>query len=147
MANFDGNPSCAFHAERITAYGAANANFKADMLMSGLVSIPKHQKLVLMDLAYLHALSILDGRGNSGSMQQEALRTQSLNTLRSQGISLSVPPTRGCWVSVCQFHQHGGVGGTDNNNGIEGRWGGLKKFDYGNSGSTAGHFYGLLNFA
>jgi hypothetical protein len=33
---------------------------------------------------------------------------------------------------------HGGVGGTNNNNGTEGRWGGLKKFICCNSGSTAG---------
>ncbi len=39
MTNFDGNLSCVFDAERIAAYGAANANFKADMLMP--VSIPK----------------------------------------------------------------------------------------------------------
>ncbi len=32
--------SCAFDAERIAAYGAANANFKEDMLLRGAVSIP-----------------------------------------------------------------------------------------------------------
>ncbi len=31
---------------------------------------------------------------------------------------------------------HGGVGGTNNNNGTEGRWGGAKKFICGNSCST-----------
>ena len=46
-----GNLSCAFDAERIAAYGAANANFKEDMLLRGAVSIPKLQPLVLMDLA------------------------------------------------------------------------------------------------
>ncbi len=47
--------SCAFDAERIAAYGAANANFKEDMLLKGSVSIPKLQQLVLMDIAYFHA--------------------------------------------------------------------------------------------
>jgi len=40
---------------------------------------------------------------------------------------------RGNWTKG-----HGGVGGTNNNNGTEGRWGGAKKFICGNSGSTAG---------
>jgi hypothetical protein len=39
---------------------------------------------------------------------------------------------RGNWTKG-----HGGVGGTNNNNGTEGRWGGAKKFICGNSGSTA----------
>ena len=40
---------------------------------------------------------------------------------------------RGNWTKA-----HAGVGGTNNNNGTEGRWGGLKKFVCGSSGSTAG---------
>ncbi len=40
---------------------------------------------------------------------------------------------RGNWT-----RGHGGVGGTNNNNGTEGRWNGLKKFMCGSSGSTAG---------
>jgi hypothetical protein len=47
--------SCAFDAERITAYGEANAKFKTDMLLPGSISLPKLQNLVLMDLAYLRA--------------------------------------------------------------------------------------------
>ena len=40
---------------------------------------------------------------------------------------------RGNWTKA-----HAGVGGTNNNNGTEGRWDGLKKFVCGNNGSTAG---------
>jgi hypothetical protein len=47
--------SCAFDAERIAAYGAANASFKEHMLLRGAVSIPKIQQLVLMDIAYFNA--------------------------------------------------------------------------------------------
>jgi hypothetical protein len=36
--------SCAFDAERIAAYGAANLSFKGDMLLQGSVSIPKLRK-------------------------------------------------------------------------------------------------------
>ncbi len=46
-----GNLSCAFDAERIAAYAAANTTFMVDMMMPGQVSIPKLQPLVLMDLA------------------------------------------------------------------------------------------------
>jgi hypothetical protein len=45
-----GNLSCAFDADSIAAYAAANATFMADMMMPGQVSIPKLQQLVLMDL-------------------------------------------------------------------------------------------------
>jgi hypothetical protein len=41
---------------------------------------------------------------------------------------------RGNWIKG-----HGGVGGTNNNNGTEGRWGGAKRFICCNSGSTAGY--------
>ncbi len=49
---------CAFDAERIAAYGAANADFKEDMSLPGSISIPKLQQLVLMDSAYLYALHL-----------------------------------------------------------------------------------------
>ncbi len=47
--------SCAFDAECISAYGAANANFKEDMLnFEGRTGLhPKLQQLVIMDLALL----------------------------------------------------------------------------------------------
>ncbi len=54
------------------------------------------------------------------------------------------------WTGDCRHwtKAHGGVGGVNNNNGTEGRWGGLKKFVCGNSGSTAGQlclmFYLIL---
>jgi hypothetical protein len=42
--------SCAFDAECIATYGAANANFKEEMKSQGPISIPKLQQLVLMNL-------------------------------------------------------------------------------------------------
>ena len=41
--------------------------------------------------------------------------------------------SRGNWTLA-----HGGIGGTNNNNGTEGNWGGLKKAVLGTAGSTAG---------
>ncbi len=49
---------------------------------------------------------------------------------------------RGDWTKG-----HCGVGGTNNNNGMEGRWGGAKKFICSNSGSTAGKVSACINFA
>ncbi len=55
MAFFQGKPSWAFDAERISGYEAANANFMDEMLKPWQVSIPMLQQLVHMDLAYFHA--------------------------------------------------------------------------------------------
>ncbi len=54
MVFFQGKPSWAFDAERISGYEAANANFKDEMLEPWQVSIPMLQQMVHMDLAYFH---------------------------------------------------------------------------------------------